>query len=131
MKIKKISDDQRLEQLETMPVVKYYISFSAKSGLEQHNIIKDYDLYLKMSEESNAGKLYLETRKALATNDMETVRVCGSRARDILANGDYELAPQPFDPKFIGNQAQVAEYRQLIAKTTGDIPQDFKEALLD
>jgi len=128
---KKISDTERLEQLQEMKIVKYYIKFSAKSGLEQHNIIRDYDLYLELAKKTEAGKLYIETRKALASNNMDEVRRLGAVARELFSGNEYELAPQQFDPKYIGHQSQVSEYRQLIAKLTGDIPQDFKEALLD
>lgn len=127
----KKSDSERIMDLEEMEVVKYYISFSAKSGIEQHGIINDYDLYLKLARTSEAGKIYIETRKALLEKNFNEVKRLGQVARELFASGDYEKAPEPFDPKYIGNQSQVSEYRQLIAKRDGIIPNKFKEALLD
>ena len=118
-------------KLEDKDVVKYYISFSKNTDLEKQQIIKDYDAYLILSRDSEAGKIYQDTRKALKEKNLGEVKRLSSIARDMLANESYEQAPQSFDPKFIGNQSEVKEYRELVAKRDSLIPKDFKEALLD
>ena len=126
----KATNDWRFEELEAIPVVQYYKEFSANSWIKQNEIIRDYDLYLEMSKTSKAGQIFYKTREALSNGDMSEVKRLGQEARELRASGDFEEAPQPFDPKYIGNQSQVSEYRKLMAKRSGNIPTEFKEALL-
>ncbi len=125
-----MENNKRIEWLEKLDCVKYYISFSAKSGTEQHQIIKDYNIYIALAKDSKPGKLYQASRTALKENNMAEVKRLGVIAREMLADNDFEPAPQPFDPSFIGNKTQVQEYRQRTAKRDEEIPEDFKETLL-
>ncbi len=126
----KMSNEQKLEMLKKKPIVEFYINFSRKQKNERTRIIKEYDSYLDESKISEAGQIYKESKAALFNGDFETLRRLSNIARKRLADNDYKKAPQPFDPKFIENQSDVRQYRALLAKITGDIPDDFKENLL-
>jgi len=111
------NNENRIEWLESQPIVQYWIKFSSKTLAEQHEVIAKYEKHLEEAKSSELGKLYLATKEALRKGDLAEVRANGRLAREILASGDYEKT-EPFDPAFIGSQHLVKEYRDLTEHTS-------------
>ena len=130
MLVIKKTPDQQLEELRKKPEVKYYLDLMSKTPSERKTIIDDYDSYLLVSKNSEAGKIYSRSKAALFSGDKIDLRKLGGIAREKLINHYYEKPPQSFDPKYVGNKGVVMQYRQLYATITKDIPEDIKETLL-
>lgn len=100
-----------IHKYQNLEKVIWWNEYIKKSEIEKESLVHRWSEYYKQCAQTTEAELFRETKKALFENNLPRVRELANQAREMLANGFFELPkPSKYDPSIVKNESKVAQY---------------------